>query len=63
MIIYVGQIYTNGALLANMVLVIEEHYLLNVENRKFSAPAISKKDVQKATTRKKPKTQVNVLCL
>ena len=58
--IHAGPVHASGALPANMVSVIEEYYLPDVEDRKFSALAIPKKDVQKATTEKKPRTQVNV---
>ena len=59
--IHAGPVHASGALPANMVSVIEEYYLPDVEDRRFfSAPAIPKKDVQKAITGKKPRTQVNV---
>ncbi len=57
--IHAGPVHAGGALSANMVSVIEDYYLPEIEDMAFSAPAIPKKGVQKATG-KKPRTRVNV---
>lgn len=44
-IIHVRPIHTKSVLSANMVLVIEKYYLLEIEDRKFSAPTIPQKEV------------------
>ena len=61
-IIHAGLVHTCGILSVNMVLVIEDYYLSEIEDMTFSAPAIPKKGVQKATE-KKSKTRINVPCL
>lgn len=57
--IHAGRVHASGALPANMVSVIEDYYLPEIEDMTFSAPAIPKKGVQKATGTRL-KTKVNV---
>lgn len=57
---HVGPVHTRNAFPANIVLVIKEYYFSDIEDRKFSASTIRQIKVQKVTTRKKPRIQVNV---